>query len=197
MRILLVSEGRHELALGEPECPLGELVRRTLNHNIEIERRKVSDPSVRIHAPKGKSLAYEKRALAWLKYATDNHFTALVLLIDRDGVTERDAGITSAQRNSTLLLPRAMGVAVEAFDAWMLADERALSQAFGKVVNRQPDPERIAVPKDAFHRLIEELEPPYSQTQLYLAIAKVIVIDDLERRCAQGFKPFCERLRQL
>jgi hypothetical protein len=197
MKILLVSEGRHELALGDPECALGELVRRCLDRELEFERQKVSDAVVRTHQNKGKSLNYEKRVLGWVKYAQKMGYDALVLVIDRDRTPDREAGITSAQANTLLALPRALGVAVEAFDAWMLADERALSSAFGQVVNRQRDPEKLAAPKVDFRQLIEDLQPPISQTELYFTIAKWVEIEELIRRCPRGFKPFFDRLQLL
>jgi hypothetical protein len=197
MKILLVSEGHHELALGAAECPLGVLVERVLECEVEFKRMKVSDPAVRIHMPKGKSLAYERRALAWLKQAAHQGFNALVLLIDEDGDRDRIAGLTSAQQNAKLDLPRSMGVAVPSFDAWMLADEGALSVAFGRTIHRQPEPETTRSAKDAFRRLIEQFQPDKSQTELYLSIAKNLSIDLLVRRCPRGFDPFHERLRAL
>jgi hypothetical protein len=158
---------------------------------------KVSDKTVRVHMRAGKSLNYEHRAVGWLKYAADHGFNGLVLLIDQDGQKDREAGLAAAQSNSLFELPRAMGVAVQAFDAWMLADETALTQAFKQVVNRQPAPETIANPKGAFQQLMHELGPQTTQTDLYLASAKLVNIDVLLDRCPRGFKTFYERLRTM
>lgn len=190
MNILLVSEGRHELAMDLPESPLGELVRRISGREIRFDRKIVRDKAVRRHMRAGKSLDYEKRAVGWLKYATDHGYDALVLVIDQDGQQSREPGIASAQSNAKFPLPRAMGVAIRSFDAWMLADEAALSKTFGKTMNRQPDPESLRDPKALFLELAATASWASSQTDAYLALSKVVSVEILDKRCPRGFTPF-------
>jgi len=90
-----------------------------------------------------------------------------------------------------------MGVAIRAFDAWMLADERALSEVLGRNVNRQADPETIANPKDVCAGLLDESQARISQSEMYARVSCKINIDILCDRCQSGFRPFATRVRNM
>lgn len=45
--------------------------------------------------------------------------------------------------------PRALGMAIRSFDAWMLADDGVLTLVLGKPIDTQPSPEKNRDPKEA------------------------------------------------
>lgn len=187
MRILVVAEGRHELGRAPDEGALVILVRRVLQSPAEFVQEKISDFKVRIHRKPGEPGGFCKRTLAWLRYAEANGFQALVLIVDEDGEQQRVQEIEAAQDDARLRLPRALGVAIRTFDAWMLADERAWSKAVGVTVNRQPTPERIRDPKRLCRNLLEESTTSAALSAIYAAVATHADISALERRCPKGF----------
>lgn len=191
MRVLLVSEGRHELG-----GALEALVRRLSQKALEFERMQVSDPALRVHA--GKGPGYFKKALRCIRYAQEQGFDAIVLVIDQDDEPSRRRQLDDAQTDLRVAtLPRALGVAIRTFDAWMLADERALTNATGQPVQRQPDPETIRDPKGMCKRLRESAGLGPELTEMYAALATALNIAVLEERCRDGFAPFARRVRSL
>jgi hypothetical protein len=197
MRILVVSEGKHELGDSQQEGALVVLVRRAMNQPAELATERISDPKVRVHWRRGEGQGFVRRVLAWLRFAERQGFAAMVLVIDRDGHSQREKELASVQSDSRVLLPRALGVAIETFDAWMLADERALGNALGQVIQRQREPERMRDPKSVCRQLLKDCGEPISQAKLYTAIARVADLDLISDRCAQGFAPLLARLRAL
>ncbi len=203
MRALLVSEGKHEegalsasVAGHEREGALMNLIAHLSNNGIHCEFERVSNP--RVHRHPGKGPRYFRRALGWLREAERRHFNALIFVIDRDGEKKRvkEIGDAQASRDSSSL-PRAMGVAIEKFDAWMLADETALSKVLNYTVSRQPDPESMANPKEVCRRLLDESDEELDQTTMYARVAEEARIELIEERCPRGFKPFADRVRGL
>lgn len=190
MKVLVVSEGKHEQA-----GALENLLRRLGGDRATFELDKVS--SNRIHAFHGKGGGYFKRAVRWLREAERRGLDALVLLIDQDGQDDRSEQIRSAQDSSLLQLPRAMSVAVRTFDAWMLADEAALAEVLGCPVNRQPEPETIRDPKEACAGLLANGQNQMAQSEMYAKIAQRLDITVLVSLCPSGFKPFAERVRKV
>jgi hypothetical protein len=79
----------------------------------------------------------------------------------------------------------------------MLADEKALSQVLGQVVNRQADPESDKDPKATCGGLLGQSNCGLSQSELYKAIVACAQLDHVEKRCAKGFGAFAARLRAL
>ena len=106
-----------------------------------------------------------------------------------------DEGLDAAQINQKYSLPRAMGLAVKTFDAWMLADEMAISKAIDMTVIRQRSPENIKDPKQVLHNLIDGASEP--RTTVYLLIAEYTNLDTLCERCSEGFGVFHSRLASL
>ena len=191
MRVLVVCEGRHE-----ESGALANFLVRLGGDKVCFEFDRVANN--RIHAVHGKGRGYFKRALRWLIEAEDRQADALVLLIDEDGDAERVQQIRHAQENFSLSqLRRAMGVAIRAFDAWMLADEKALTEVLGRNVDRQPDPERTSNPKAMCARLLAGSQVDMSQSDMYARVAREVDIDILCERCQSGFGPFAERARNM
>jgi len=197
MKVLLVSEGKHELGSDETEGALAILVRRLIDRHVEFEQEKVSNSKVRVHIRHGKQDGYTKRALAWVRYAEREGFEAMVLVIDQDNQPDRVRQFAEAQQVDSIPLRRALGVAIRTFDAWMLADEQALSGVLEYTVPTQPAPETITDPKDVCARLRDGSDYGMSLTEMYSAVAQRTDLEALRTRCPNGFAPFADRVGML
>jgi hypothetical protein len=190
MRVLVVSEGKHEQS-----GALESLLKRLGGTHASFEYDRVSNNT--IHAFHGKGKGYFKRAIRWLKEAENRQADALVFLIDEDGKSERIEQIRDAQDSIISRLPRALGVAIRMFDAWMLADEKALTHVLGYDVNRQTDPETIRNPKKVCKTLLVESSVQMSQSEIYAQISYVLDLDILCDRCRSGFRPFATFVKNI
>ena len=190
MRVLVVAEGKHELS-----GALENLLKRLGGDNAVFEFDRVSNKN--IHAFHGKGKRYFKRAFRWLKEAEKKGADALILLIDEDGKRERIEQIQETQDSLLSQLPRAMGVAIRMFDAWMLADEKALTEVLGNNVNRQTNPETIGNPKQVCAKLLADSQIQISQSEMYASVSSKINIEILCDRCQSGFKPFATYVRNI
>ncbi len=199
MRVLIVSEGEHELGDDSLEGALVTLVSRllNLNENVSFERKKVSSPEVRQHTQQGKGGRYEKRALGWIRLAERDGYNAIILVIDQDGDEERKQQFDRAQDDLRLSLPRALGVAIKTFDAWMLADEQALSGVLETRIDSLPNPESESDPKGRCKELRDTAHSQLSLREMYAAIAERTNMERLKDRCPNGFAPFAQRVRSL
>lgn len=88
-------------------------------------------------------------------------------------------------------------VAVRTFDAWMLADEAALTVVLSQQVNQQPVPERLPRPKTVCADILKAAGSSMPLSDLYAAVAAEADLDVLETRCPRGFAPFAARVREL
>ncbi len=190
MKVLLVGEGASELA-----GALKAFVNRMGISEHEIEQDKVSRRD--IHAHHGKGKGYYKRAIRWMREAQKNGYDAIILLIDQDDRPERVKEFAAAQEYLSVPIRRALGVATRTFDAWMLADEKALTTVLEYQVSRQTDPEKLADPKRVCTDLLENSPQDMSPAKMYAAIANIVDISVLEARCSKGFGPFAQRVREL
>jgi hypothetical protein len=190
MRVLVVAEGEHEL-----HGALGNLLEKLGGDGSSFDYDRVSNNT--IHAFHGIGNGYFKRALRWLKEAEEKGVDALILLIDEDGKRERIEQIQEAQDSLLSQLPRAMGVAIRMFDAWMLADEKALTEVLGDNINRQSNPETIRKPKQVCAKLLEDSQIQISQREMYARVSCKVNIDILCDRCQSGFKPFATYVRNI
>jgi hypothetical protein len=197
VRVLLISEGSHE---GNPaeEKPqaLRAIVQRVLPARATYEWLNVR------HLPRGNPLpgkggGHFKLALKAMWHATKNAFDAVILVTDADGHYERIKEFDEAQESDRFPIPRALGIPVEAFDAWILADHQAMGQVFGKDVPLQRLPESAKDPKGACESLLEQCEWAGSQAEFYAGVCACADLEIVADRCPKGFKPFLERLRKL
>jgi len=188
MRVLVVSEGQHEQA-----GALETILRRLDSEEVVFECDRVANKA--IHTVHGKGKGYYKRALRWILEAEKRGYDALVFLIDEDGIGSRVQEVRSAQESPMSPLPRAMGVAIRTFDAWMLADEKALSTVLGYTVQRQPDPETVRDPKQTCADLLTKSPTSMPQRDMYAKVASRIDVAVLSERCQAGFKPFAQHVK--
>lgn len=191
MRVLIVAEGKHERS-----GALENLVRR-LRDGAELEFETDSANRADLHAFHGTGQGFFKRSVRWLLEAKKRECDALVFVVDEDGHSARLDQIEKAQVNETTQLPRALGVAVRTFDAWMLADEQALTKALGITVGRQRDPETIANPKQQCTDLLAESDQELSLTTMYTAVSNAANLETMAERCPKGFRSFAERVRNI
>ena len=190
MRVLIVAEGVHER-----EGALPTLVKR-INAKLVCECDNANTSRLRSLHRKGGG--FEKRALRWLIRAEKKGYDAVVFLIDRDRNPDRVKQIDKAQEDkSQSELPRALGVAIESFDAWMLADETALSQALRMTVSKQKDPETLRNPKAICENLRDEADTQQALRAMYDAVAAYVNLEVLKKRCPRGFEPFAKRVEAL
>lgn len=192
MRVLLVSEGAHEEA-----GALESLVKRAAPQITACEWQPVSRSDIATR--KGKGQGFFKRAVRWMLQARKEGYDALVLVIDEDGRPERAAEIEQAQQEivQSSGIRRALGIAIRSFDAWVLADERALSAVLQRAVSRQPSPEDNRHPKDSCLALLQQSNVALRPRELYTKVAERIDLQCLAERCPAGFGVFAARLRQF
>ena len=190
MKVLVVSEGKHEQS-----GALENLLKRLGGAYAAFEFDRVSNNA--IHTYHGKGKGYFKRAVRWLREAENRQVDALVFLIDEDGKSERIEQVRDAQASLISQLRRAMGVAIRMFDAWMLADEKTLTQVLDYCINRQPDPERIRNPKQVCADLLAHSPIQMSQSEMYASVSLGIDIKVLSKRCPSGFEPFAKSVRKI
>ena len=190
MRVMVVVEGKHESG-----GAVGTIIRRLRSDLTGLKFGRLANAPVHVH---GKGNGYCKKAISWMQQAHRDCFDAIILLVDRDRVATRCAEIADAQNNYTICnTPRALGVPVEAFDAWMLADEQAISSFLTVTVPTQPDPENIGHPKDHLEKLLAKWGLQWGGAELYARIAAELDISKLEARCPVGFAAFADRVRNL
>lgn len=193
MKVLLVSEGKHE-----ESGALESLVKRVVTRRVtSCEWDRANSRKVQIQPGKGDPLT--KRALAWIQYAKKSGFDALVFVIDEDGYRERIDDLNAAQSETsvTATFPRALGVAIRSFDAWMLADEKALSSVLGMSIQTQQSPEDIKEPKTVCSDLLNQSTCGLWQREMYARIAEEADLARLVDRCPKGFGVFAKRLQGL
>jgi hypothetical protein len=193
VKVLIVAEGKQERS-----GSLETLVRRLLGRDLQFDVDDIHRRLAPLHGIGG--FDYCKRALQWLQDAQKRGYDAIVLLLDEDGFSDRIKGIDQAQvrQSKTTMLPRALGVAVRTFDAWILADELALSNVLGRTIQCQSSPEGMRDPKSVCQQLLDETTGcELGQAEMYALVAEKTRLATLELRCPIGFKPFAERVRAL
>ena len=190
MRVLVVAEGKHELS-----GALENLLKRLGGESSTFDYDRVSNDT--IHAFHGIGNGYFRRALRWLIEAEKRGVDALIFLIDEDGRRERIEQIQDAQDSSLSQFPRAMGVAIRTFDAWMLADEKALTEVLDYNINKQADPETIRNPKHVCAELLAGSQIQIAQREMYARVSCKINLDILCDRCQSGFRPFATYVRNI
>ena len=206
MKVLIVAEGIHEL--GDSAAPergdesnhagaLQTLVRRLLPGDIEFIKRAFKSRDVQPTAMRGKGSKLRKRILLWFRYAERHECDAVIILVDEDDDPRRRPEMESARVQLGIRIRRACGLAIREFDAWIIADEGALSAALGSTVDCQPAPERIRNPKRVFEELHEASACKLWPRHVYAAVMEKVNLELLAKRCPRGFAPFAAMVRQL
>jgi len=209
VRVLLVSEGRHELG----DCGEGYVPAEALPPLAILVHRMIGRAgTVRFCCRRGKSIRNVHRgrmSSGWGKKVYSamwrgangpegRTFDAVVVVVDRDGPKNAQR-LAQMQQGRDVYgdssIPCALGVAVEAFDAWMIADAHGISAGGGDATKADANVETIRLPKGA----ADAIFGTHGGTGLgpkYAIVAQEADIANLEQLCPQGFKPFADEVRQ-
>jgi hypothetical protein len=207
LSILVLSDGPHEIghtgdsaATGDGLPPLSMLVSRILGTPSHVQfKTGALRKAGRAHKGEGHA---RKASLAIADARKEGH-DAVVILLDADGdKVGRRAALERGRTDvpSTQSLPCAVGVAVETFDAWMIADGSAIGKAGGNASISHPSPESLGDkegtgnhPKDRAGEIFGDkkaLGPKYK------VVAAHVDTDLLEKCCPKGFGPFAQEIRE-
>ena len=226
MRLLLVSEGALDVGaagrdpggaahgeVDESRGAVGVLVRRVLEQRFgrevqdwEIER----DVLPRVHRASESVSGYPRKVHLAIEEARIRGCSSVAVVVDRDRTEGgarlselRDGRDLAEKYENPLAYKTALGVAVETVEAWLLADEQALNEALALDPKAPaiPDPEGLgggpkteSHPKNVLRKLIRRAG--VTSAAPYDDVAERVRLDVLERRCAAGFAPFAEEVRQ-
>ena len=223
-RVLVMGEGEHELGpvpanadneswpLDSERLPaLPKMVHRLLGQPNGVRyfarptgfRRRHIQRNLRSRTPVGLS-GYGKRLLWAIRWAASERFDALVYVIDRDRkrpaetIQALHVGRGAAERNTPL--PCAVGTAVEAFDAWFIADGSAVKAAGWNHAAVHPQPEKLdgkegsgQHPKDVAAAIFGGV---IGLGEKYAVVASHIDQARLEIACPKGYAPFADEVRR-
>lgn len=197
MRVLLISEGTHE-GHPDPARPqaLEAIARRILPASAEFTWMSVRDLPRGNPVP-GKGGGHFKLAMKAMWHGAKSGFDGLVMVTDADERHERIQQFEHAQASQTFSIHRALGIPVEKFDSWILADQLALSQVLGTTVQMQPSPEAIHRPKEQCASIMVKGCWTGSHAEFYERVCQSADLNVVASRCPIGFKPFYERLQAL
>lgn len=204
--VLVFGEGKHELgdelgvALTAEQLPaLPRLIHRLLGEPENV--RYTCEPLKALPAAHGSGRKFAKKTAAAVRRAQDNGFTAVVVLIDRDRQPDRDrlGALTEGRSHveGVQYPPCAVGAAVEALDAWMITDGAAVKAVGGNAARCHPSPESMdGTEQTGNHPKVRATEIlGKGLGEKYAAIAGVVNLELLEKRCPKGFKPFADDVR--
>lgn len=215
-KVLVIGEGPHELGhvFDEPlsldSLPaLPRLIHRLLDEQADVSfvcrqfkpvgQSRVAD-IVRDHAG-AKASALARKVVQAVAEARREGFQAVVILIDRDRWSdkERIAALRSG-RDSSNYSSCAVGTAVEAFDAWMIVDGKAISAAGGDSSKSHTDPEKLdgkeSSGRHPKNRAAEIFGTGSGLGVKYAMIAGHVRLDLLGKCCPDGFAPFAQDVRK-
>ena len=120
-----------------------------------------------------------RRLLTWLDPAIRPDLA--VIIVDADGDAGRRARL--AECVADLPLPRVVSVAVQEFEAWLIADSAAVSGALGRPFETPPAPETLR-PRAAKALLGKAVaEAGASDAEARLSIAHLATLDGIAKRC--------------
>ena len=220
MRMLLLSEGSYDIGTrasrADHEQRQGAVrvfVRRILeehwNRNgiaaVEID----ADVLARVHEHSSDVSGHERKVHLAIVEAELRNCTCVAIVVDRDGERNQarlnalSAGRDEAEKKGEALAQHtAIGLAIETVEAWLLADEQALTRALNLNPPQQqlPAPEELdgapgsdKHPKAVFLSIVARTE--VAPSDAYDSVAELARLDHVERRCPLGFARFADQLR--
>lgn len=208
-RIAVFGDGPHELGrdLGKDLDatdlpPLPCLVHRITGEPADVTyARRLFRKVPRAH---GRGQKYAKKALQAIRQAASEGFDGVTLVIDRDRREDRRTIIPLREGRDAVAAeggpPCAVGQAVETFDAWMIADGKAIAAAGGDASRSHLTPESPdkaegtgGHPKQWAADLFRGGGDLGGR---YAIVARKVDLDLLEKRCPSGFAPFAREVRE-
>jgi hypothetical protein len=218
LKVLVLGEGPHEIGrkldqvLSNDELPaLPILVRRILGdgRSVSFECRSFKNETkarvkdmvtTRVGARAGAISRKVAQAIQMAK----RQFDAVVVVIDRDRKldSEKIAALREG-RNSAATKPRcptcAVGTPVETFDAWMIADSKAVQKAEGNPDHCHPTPEGLAGKEGSGNHPKDRAAKVFGSSdrlgEKYRMVAEEVDLKQLQNSCPEGFKPFADEIR--
>lgn len=202
-RIVVFGEGKHELggqldrAICSDDLPaLPAFVHRVLGCPADVEyicKRFASVPPVH-----GRGNKFGRKVHHAILQAKLMDCHAAIVVIDRDRKPDSERIVPLKQGRDSLadgpFPPCAVGTAIEAFDAWMIVDGKAIGVAGGDAGRPHGAPEKLAGkegtgehPKDVAAAI---LGGSAGLGAKYAIIALHTDLQLLARRCPDGFAPF-------
>jgi len=216
MRIAFLSEGTTELGISPGAL---EEQPRPQSFALKVLVERILDAAGRIEACQLPARAAGcgpilKEGYARLREAARLGARGAVMLVDADGHGPERLKILREHRERVwskkdrLFIPVAVGVAIEKFEAWLLADEAALrktlgsSSPLGPLVSPEELKGRKGGPDDPRARLKAWLEQdrlgPRTYQEQVVAVVEAMDLDTVSRVCPEGFGAFREDVvRQL
>jgi hypothetical protein len=177
----LIVEGDYD------EAALTEFVRKCLSTEVNV-----------ICRPCGGAPQLMKKFPGFLDYfrRVNAGFPVDRAIVVRDADHKNSEALISQMESKisgrTYLFPRYLLVAVETMEAWLLADEQALSAVTNQALHRVPEPEKIFDPKARLRTILSRAQIVYTP-EMGRKIAAAARPDILAARCP-SFKKFQEAL---
>ncbi len=205
--IAVYGEGKHELggklgqALSLDSLPaLPRLVQRLLEDPQEVAYTCFRFKDVRAVHTRGQK--FGKKVIRAIRQARRDGFAALAVVIDRDAKPDSERVQALRQGRDALAgqeyPPCAVGTPVEAFDAWMITDPKAVRSAGGDHNQCRADPEKLdgkegtgRHPKDVAGAIFGGKRGLASK---YAAVAEKADLKLLRKNCPKGFAPFADEV---
>lgn len=213
-KVLIYGDGAFELSPHGEQPPAADVLVRRLLGDPEgvvvacadfkpVGHARVAEVVTTV--PGAKVSAYARKVVQAITLAKLKGFRAVVILADRDRRPNAEVVVPLMQgRDSSSLRsgypPCAIGVAVEAFDAWMIADGKAIKAAGGDAGKSHPTPENLdgkeGTGNHPKERAADVFGGQQSLGEKYALVAKHLDIDLLRRCCPAGFAPFADEVRK-
>ena len=210
-RVVLYAEGSAELGFAaRPTCRPGHaLESRTLGPAHELVRRCIEHVSssmpddVKFEAPLlcggrhavGSDLS-DRRNLRQLLTWPDLSMRPdlAVLLVDHDGTPERRSTLRGLLSTPPLTSTWVLGIAIEEFEAWLVADIVALGNALGESIPQDKNPESLP-PGRAKSTLLEHIgKRQLDEPKVRMQVAASCDIDRVSKEC-RAFEDFLTDLK--
>ncbi|HZU95660.1 MAG TPA: DUF4276 family protein [Planctomycetota bacterium] len=217
MKLLIFSEGPSDVGSPTASWDVGAHgAIRALTASVLARRfgRAINEWEIEVeHLPRlQRTNGFPSKVVAAIRLARSRQCTSAAIVIDNDRTGDRRLRLLSEGRDdaladgdpsmAALANHTALGVAVECMEAWLLADEGALSRAAEAEIARQPDPETFqGRPGEADHpkaRLASVLalhEGDKHPAELREAAARNANPENVAARCP-SFKKYADELRQ-
>jgi hypothetical protein len=210
LRVVLYAEGGNETAgeIALPPAPGTPLLEDNLGAGHILVRRcleltrKIPAPAVRFEAPlrdrrgnvaRGTALLHRETLRQLLSWPLAHKRPDLVvILVDCDEEQDRKARLEDCV--SDLVVSKVIAVAVQEFEAWLIADHAAVCKALDAPLTVPRDPERMAR-REAKGLLASWMgsRPESSERNVRRTLANLCDLDIVRRRCSA----FDELLRDL
>lgn len=207
--IAVFGEGRHDIgnalgkALSPEELPaLPELVHRLLGTPQHLAYTCLKFKDVR--AVHGRGHKFAKKVVRAIRQAKRELFEAAAIVIDRDRKPDAERIQALRQGRDKMLHtgypPCAVGAAVEAFDAWMIVDPKAVGAAGGDAAHCHVEPEKLRG-KEGSRRHPKDIAADIFGSKKglgkrYARVARHVDLPLLEKSCPRGFAPFADEVRE-